>query len=49
MNNKFKRVNKFHRTTEELRELDRENEIQLLKLLKYMRRRNHRKIQKGEI
>lgn len=41
------RKNMFHRTTEESREFMRENEIQLLKLLIYMRKRNDKKIQKG--
>jgi len=38
---------KFHITAEELRELDKENDIKLLKLWKYIRRRNNKKIQKG--
>ena len=37
----------FHRTTEELREFAKENNIKLLKLLEYLRRRNDKKIQKG--
>jgi len=44
---KFKRVSQFHRTAEELREFVKENDIKLLELLKYMRRRNDKKIQKG--
>ena len=36
----------FHKTGEELRKLDKENDIKLLKLLKYMRRRNDKKIKK---
>ena len=46
---KIKDCNKFHRTPEELRELDKENDIKLLGLLKYLRRRNYKKIQKGII
>jgi len=41
------RKSMFHRTAEELRELDKENDIKLLRLLKYLRRRNYKKIQKG--
>lgn len=44
---KFKRVSQFHRTAEELRELNKDNDIKLLNLLEYMRRRNDKKIQKG--
>jgi len=36
----------FHKTAEELREFVKENDIKLLELLKYMRRRNDKKIQK---
>jgi len=36
----------FHKTVEELRELVKENDIKLLELLKYMRRRNDKKIQR---
>ena len=36
----------FHKTAEELRELDKENDIKLLKLWKYLRKRNNKKIQK---
>jgi len=36
----------FHRTTEELKEFTKENDIKLLELLKYIRRRNDKKIQK---
>jgi len=43
----LKRINKFRRTAEELREFTKENDIKLLELLKYMRRRNDKKIQKG--
>jgi len=38
---------KFHRTTEELREFAKENNIKLLELWEYLRRRNDKKIQKG--
>lgn len=34
----------FHITAEESRELDKENNIKLLKLLKYIRKRNYKKI-----
>jgi len=37
----------FHRTAEELREFTKENNIKLLQLLEYLRRRNDKKIQKG--
>ena len=40
-------ISKFHRTAEELREFDRENAIKLLKLWEYLRKRNDKKIQKG--
>ena len=33
------RKNMFHKTAEELRELDKENNIKLLRLLEYLRRR----------
>jgi len=39
--------NTFHETAKELRELDKENNIKLLRLLEYLRRRNYKKIQKG--
>ena len=44
---KFRRVNEFHRTAEELKEFTKENNIKLLQLLEYLRRRNYKKIQKG--
>ena len=44
---KIKYSSKFHRTAEELREFTKENDIKLLELLKYMRRRNDKNIQKG--
>ena len=37
-------IDKFRKTAEELRELDKENNIKLLKLLKYLIRRNNKKI-----
>ena len=37
---------KFRRSIEELREFAKENDIKLLELLKYMRKRNDKKIQK---
>jgi len=37
----------FHKTAEELRELDEENNIKLLRLSECLRRRNYKKIQKG--
>jgi len=37
---------KFRRSVEELRAFVKENDIKLLELLKYMRRRNDKKIQK---
>jgi len=40
-------ISKFRRTAEELSEFARENNIKLLKLLEYLRRRNDKKIQKG--
>lgn len=33
------RKNMFHKTAEELREFTKENDIKLLRLLKYLRRR----------
>lgn len=41
-----KRTNKFRRSVEELREFTKENDIKLFELLKYMRRRNYKKIEK---
>ena len=40
------RKNMFHITAEELREFDKENDIKLLKLLEYIRKRNDKKIGK---
>ena len=40
------RKNMFHRTPEELREFHKENDIKLLKLLKYIGKRSNEKIQK---
>ena len=39
----------FHKTAEELREFNKENDIKLLRLLKYLRRRNHKKIQRETV
>lgn len=36
----------FHKTAEELREFARENNIKLLRLLEYLRKRNYKKSQK---
>jgi len=36
-------INKFHKTSEELRELDKENNIKLLRLLEYLRKRKAKK------
>jgi len=36
----------FHRTAEELKELDREYDVKLLRLLGYLRKRNDKKIKK---
>ena len=36
---KIKYSSKFHRSAEELREFTKENDIKLLELLKYIRRR----------
>ena len=41
--------NMFHKTVEELREFVKENDIKLLRLLEYLRRRNDKKIQKGKL
>lgn len=40
---------KFHKTAEELRELDKENDIKLLELLEYLRRRSDKKIQRETV
>ena len=42
-------IGKFHKSPEELRELDKENDIKLLKLLEYIRRRNNKKVRKETI
>jgi len=39
----------FHKTKEELRKLDRENNIKLLRLLEYLRKRSNKKIQKETV
>ena len=44
---KIKGTNKFRRSVEDLRKFCEENDIKLLELLKYIRRRNDKKIQKG--
>ena len=41
-------ISKFYRTAEELREFVKENNIKLSKLLEYLKRRNCKKIQKGD-
>ena len=38
----------FHKTAEELRKLDKENNIKLLRLLEYLKKRNNKKIKKGK-
>ena len=43
---KLKREGIFHRTAEELRELDKKNETKLLGLLKYIKKRNNKNIKK---
>jgi len=40
-------ISKFRRNAEELKEFVKENDIKLLRLLKYIRKRNYKKIQKG--
>jgi len=45
----MKMKNKFHRTPEELREFIKENDIKILELLEYLRRRNDKKIKKEAI
>ena len=40
---------KFRRSLKELREFIKENDIKLLGLLKYIRKRNDKKIKKGTI
>ena len=42
-------ISKFHKTKEELREFDKENNIKLLRLLEYLRKRNYKKIQKETV
>ena len=42
-----KRNNKFRRSAKELKEFTKENNIKLLELSEYLRRRNYKKIQKG--
>ena len=39
----------FHRTAEELRELDKENNIKLLRLLEYLKKRSDKKIKKETV
>ena len=43
------RPNKFRRSVEELKEFIKKNNIKLLEILKYIRRRNDKKIQKETI
>ena len=42
-------ISKFHRTVEELREFIKENNIKLLRLLEYLKRRNNKKIKKETV
>lgn len=42
-------ISKFHKTKGELREFIKENNIKLLKLLEYLRKRNYKKIKKGTV
>ena len=39
----------FHKTAKELRAFAKENDIKLLKLLEYLRRRNNKKVRKETI
>jgi len=39
-------ISMFHKTAEELREFIKENDIKLLRLLKYLKKRNDKEIQK---
>ena len=39
----------FHKTTEELKEFTKKNDIKLLRLLEYLRRRNNKKIKKETV
>jgi len=43
------RKSMFHINAEELREFVKENDIKLLRLLEYLRKRNYKKIEKGRI
>ncbi len=36
-----------HMTAEELREIEKENDVKLLRLWKYLKKRSNKKIQKG--
>ena len=40
---------KFRRSVKELRKFIKENDIKLLRLLKYLRRRNYKKIEKKTV
>lgn len=42
-----KKNNKFRRSIEELREFVKENDIKLLELLKYIKRRNIKRLKRG--
>ena len=42
-------ISKFRKTTEELRELDKENNIKLLKLLKYLIRKTIKGLKRGQL
>ncbi|MBA7534336.1 hypothetical protein ES705_26582 [subsurface metagenome] len=41
-------INKFHKTKGELRKLAKENNIKLLKLLKYLRKRTDKRFKKED-
>ena len=43
------RKSKFRRNLKELKEFAKENDIKLLKLLEYLRRRNNKKVRKETI
>ena len=42
-------INIFHKTEEELKEFNKENNIKLLRLLEYLKKKNYKKIQKGNL
>ena len=49
LKNLYLKKSMFHKTAEELRKFTQENNIKLLRLLEYLRKRSNKKIQKETV